>query len=129
MDIMQLSEKELRALNKKVVERLRFLQQARTHHIMLDFNIGEAVSFDDSGEKVFGVITRFNKKSVTVISEDQCKWNIHPSFLQKISSKPKVKDVTPAKKVIPLLSQKNAISRNSPCPCGSGKKFKRCCLN
>jgi len=21
------------------------------------------------------------------------------------------------------------ISRNSPCPCGSGKKYKRCCLN
>lgn len=23
----------------------------------------------------------------------------------------------------------NKISRNSPCPCGSGKKYKRCCLN
>lgn len=22
----------------------------------------------------------------------------------------------------------NKIGRNSPCPCGSGKKFKRCCL-
>jgi len=21
------------------------------------------------------------------------------------------------------------VSRNEPCPCGSGKKFKRCCLN
>ena len=21
------------------------------------------------------------------------------------------------------------ISRNAPCPCGSGKKYKRCCLN
>jgi uncharacterized protein YecA (UPF0149 family) len=20
------------------------------------------------------------------------------------------------------------VGRNSPCPCGSGKKFKRCCL-
>ena len=21
------------------------------------------------------------------------------------------------------------ISRNAPCPCGSGKKYKKCCLN
>jgi len=24
---------------------------------------------------------------------------------------------------------KNKIGRNDPCPCGSGKKFKKCCLN
>jgi len=25
--------------------------------------------------------------------------------------------------------KKNKLERNKPCPCGSGKKFKRCCLN
>ncbi len=25
--------------------------------------------------------------------------------------------------------KKRGIGRNSPCPCGSGKKFKKCCLN
>lgn len=25
--------------------------------------------------------------------------------------------------------QVTKISRNSPCPCGSGKKYKRCCIN
>lgn len=31
----------------------------------------------------------------------------------------------------PLASTKQdpKISRNSPCPCGSGKKYKRCCMN
>lgn len=32
----------------------------------------------------------------------------------------------------PILSVKNAepkIGRNDPCPCGSGKKYKKCCLN
>lgn len=24
-------------------------------------------------------------------------------------------------------AQSNKISRNSPCPCGSGKKYKKCC--
>jgi hypothetical protein len=26
-------------------------------------------------------------------------------------------------------SQPSAPSRNQPCPCGSGRKFKRCCIN
>ncbi|MEZ4220478.1 MAG: SEC-C metal-binding domain-containing protein [Polyangiaceae bacterium] len=25
------------------------------------------------------------------------------------------------------MSQRNAVGRNDPCPCGSGKKFKKCC--
>ena len=27
-----------------------------------------------------------------------------------------------------VISKKNKIGRNDPCPCGSGKKFKKCCL-
>ena len=27
-----------------------------------------------------------------------------------------------------VISKKNKIGRNYPCPCGSGKKFKKCCL-
>lgn len=27
------------------------------------------------------------------------------------------------------LTRKNNIGRNDPCPCGSGKKYKNCCLN
>lgn len=28
----------------------------------------------------------------------------------------------------PTFSKKRKIGRNEPCPCGSGKKYKRCCL-
>ena len=28
----------------------------------------------------------------------------------------------------PLFARKNSM-RNKPCPCGSGKKFKKCCWN
>lgn len=28
----------------------------------------------------------------------------------------------------PLLREKKSVGRNDPCPCGSGKKFKKCCL-
>ena len=30
-------------------------------------------------------------------------------------------------KVKPMIAEGATISRNGPCPCGSGKKYKRCC--
>ena len=32
-------------------------------------------------------------------------------------------------KLEPLVSTETKIGRNEPCPCGSGKKYKKCCLN
>jgi hypothetical protein len=31
------------------------------------------------------------------------------------------------KNIIPLPGEKPKVGRNEPCPCGSGKKFKKCC--
>jgi uncharacterized protein YecA (UPF0149 family) len=36
--------------------------------------------------------------------------------------------VLPAAKPAPAPPPKLNVGRNEPCPCGSGKKFKRCCL-
>ena len=43
LDIDALSEDELIELNHKVVARLRFLSQMRSHSAMLDFRVGERV--------------------------------------------------------------------------------------
>ena len=29
----------------------------------------------------------------------------------------------------PAVSQKPDVQRNDPCPCGSGRKYKKCCMN
>lgn len=34
----------------------------------------------------------------------------------------------PIQPLIPLTRDKPKVSRNDPCPCGSGKKHKKCCL-
>ena len=127
IDISYMSEQQLRALNKKIVTQLKFIQQNKTQASMLQFNVGEAVTFDHNGDTYFGVLTRFNQKSVTVITDDQTKWTIHPSFLKKM--KREEKDVTPRQQVITVKARNSSkpISRNAPCPCGSGKKYKRCC--
>jgi uncharacterized protein YecA (UPF0149 family) len=28
-----------------------------------------------------------------------------------------------------IVVNDNKVGRNDPCPCGSGKKYKKCCLN
>ncbi|MDQ3287153.1 MAG: hypothetical protein M3Q42_02620 [Pseudomonadota bacterium] len=85
IDIDRLSEEELVDLNHRVVERLRFIRQARAHHAMLQFRIGELVYFEPEGRgRVRGVIVRYNKKSVSVLSPDGQQWRVSPGFLRKL---------------------------------------------
>ncbi len=85
IDIDHLTETELIDLNHRVVERLRFLQQMRSHKRMLDFRIGDRVSFQShEGATVIGVLTRYNKRTVTVITDAGQRWNVSPNLLQPV---------------------------------------------
>jgi hypothetical protein len=87
IDIDRLTEAELVDLNHRIVERLRFLQQMRAHAVMLDFKIGERVTFQPPGEReLSGMLTHYNKRSVTVITEDGRRWNVSPHYLRKAST-------------------------------------------
>ena len=85
IDINTLSEAELVDLNNRIVERLRFLHQARAHTRMLDFSVGDKVSFQPDGyDTLFGVIAKYNKKTVTVVTEQGQRWNVSPNLLRKV---------------------------------------------
>lgn len=87
LDIDSLSEEELIELNHKVVARLRFLHQMRSHSAMLDFRIGERVKFHPDGRGVmFGTLTRYNKKTVTVVTDAGENWNVAPGLLSRVDS-------------------------------------------
>jgi len=87
IDIDRLSEDELIDLNNRIVERLRFLSQMRAHSQMLDFRIGDRVTFQPEGRPaLFGIITRYNKKTVTVITDSGQHWNVAPGLLRKAGS-------------------------------------------
>jgi len=84
IDIDRLTEAELVDLNNRVVARLKFLQQMRAHAQMLDFGIGEKVTFQPAGHPVLsGIVARYNRKTVTVITSDGQQWNVSPVFLRK----------------------------------------------
>jgi hypothetical protein len=84
IDIDSFSEDELIELNHKVVARLRFLSQMRSHSAMMDFRVGERVKFrPDGSPELLGTLTRYNKKTVTVVTDAGQHWNVSPSLLTR----------------------------------------------
>ena len=49
IDLDKLGEAELIELNHRIVERLRYLRQQRTHEQMLAFRLGKRVAFQPEG--------------------------------------------------------------------------------
>ncbi len=91
IDIDTLTEKELIGLNHRIVERLKFLESMRAHAEMMEFNVGEKVLFTPRGHgEVIGILVKYNKKTVTVVTEEGQKWNVSPHFLAK-AKEPKQK--------------------------------------
>ncbi len=84
IDIDKLTEKELIDLNHKIVERLKFIESMRVHSEMLEFSVGEKVCFHPPGRgEVVGILVKYNKKTVTVITGEGQKWNVSPLLLEK----------------------------------------------
>lgn len=84
IDIDKLTEEELIDLNHRIVARLRFLRQLDAHATMLEFRIGERVTFHPDGRPpTTGMITRYNKKTVTVVTDAGQRWNVAPQFLER----------------------------------------------
>lgn len=87
IDIDQFTEQELHDLNRRIVERIRFFQTARTHQAMLKFNLGDRVCFQPEGYSVLtGTITRYNKKSVSVVLDCGHKWTVAPAMMWRSES-------------------------------------------
>lgn len=68
---------------------------------MLEFKIGDRVAFQPPGEDtIIGMLTRYNKKTVTVITDTGRQWNVSPNLISRVISR----DVTDAggSNVVPL---------------------------
>lgn len=85
IDIDHLNEDELIELNHRIVERLKFLETMHTHKEMMEFRPGERVCFEPPGRGTqFGTLFKFNKKTVTVVTESGQRWNVSPHLLKKV---------------------------------------------
>jgi hypothetical protein len=60
----------------------------QAHAEMLEFRIGDRVTFEPPGHRPLeGMLTRYNKKTVTVITDDGGQWNVSPNYLRKAPAK------------------------------------------
>jgi hypothetical protein len=92
-DINSMSYEELIELNHKIVEKLKFLDSMHTHKEMMQFSPGDQVFFKPSGRnKQFGTLVKYNKKTVTVITESGQKWNVSPHLLRKVKNIKSIKN-------------------------------------
>ena len=70
IDLDNLTEEELIALNERIVDRLRYLDQVRAHEAMLKFRPGDRVSFvAKDGREITGTLVKYNKKTVTIVTD------------------------------------------------------------
>lgn len=147
IDLAELNESELRELNHKIVERLRFLRDAKAHHHMRELCAGARVSFTcEHGTKTTGTILRLNRKTVSLVDSKGTHWRVAPALLSRVETNEVEAEVFTKKPESPRPSNMPAflpglqfappkspfsppLSRNAPCPCGSGKKYKRCCAD
>jgi hypothetical protein len=91
INIDHLTEEQLLDLNIRVVERLKMLSHMKAHAQMLEFRIGQRVTFrTQDGVDQFGLITKYNRKSVTVLTESGHQWNISPGYLSAAPNKTEV---------------------------------------
>jgi len=84
IDIDGLSLEELVQLNHRVVERIKMLQTMRAHIDMMAFNLGAKVSFDTDGDRIVGTLVKYNRKTVTVLSDDGRQWRVTPGLLSAV---------------------------------------------
>ncbi len=84
IDIDGLSFEELLELNRRVVARLKMLESMQAHIEMMRFSLGQQVSFEHQGSRLFGTLVKYNRKTVTVVTDNGQRWNIPPHLLSAV---------------------------------------------
>ena len=84
IDIDELTFEELLELNQRVVARLKFLESMQAHVDMMAFQLGARVSFATQEGRQLGTLVKYNRKTVTVLTESGQRWNISPHLLSPV---------------------------------------------
>ena len=105
IDLDNLSYDELVELNRRVVERLKYWDSVNAYALMMEFEMGQEVSFESNRGPQRGVVTKFNQKTISVITKDNRRWNVSPHLLSPI------KPVKDADNIITLKKGKKGKRR------------------
>jgi hypothetical protein len=90
--------------------------------------------FDENPEKVLSVCNKILKEKAKDIEEIFNKYGFCQKTKRKFSSTTILYSSKVFQQLIDISNQENnntidKVGRNQPCPCGSGKKYKKCCIS
>ena len=86
LDISQLSEDELLELNRRIVERLQFIESAKSLTRLARFSVGMTVEFAlDDRRTLTSTVARLNQKTATVVTAAG-RWRVSPALLRPVSA-------------------------------------------
>ena len=124
---------------------IRELNDTVTKHFMIEFAPKKLTFTSEAAKDVSDILSRFlvfldreghihngNELSSIVKRSNRTFLKLLPRTKQKPAKKtskktPAGKKVTKKKKSSKKVSAEIKVGRNEPCPCGSGKKYKKCC--
>lgn len=124
---------------------IRELNDTVTKHFMIEFAPKKLTFSSEAAKDVSDILSRFlvfldreghihngNELSSIVKRNNRTFLKLLPRTKQKTAKKtskktPAGKKVTKKKKSSKKVSAEIKVGRNEPCPCGSGKKYKKCC--
>jgi hypothetical protein len=85
IDLTQLTEDELLALNRRIIERLQIIRSARQLVQLAQFSVGMRVEFTtDDGRTMQGQITKLNRRTASVCADGSGHWRVSPSLLRPL---------------------------------------------
>ena len=115
------------------IEPVREMVQRRAYDSMSTDLMRKLVAVSTVLGVTFPEYPSWKRESEEKLAQQERRMKVMRGFFQA-PAKPASK-TSPARgdflerKPAPLLRTEKQVSRNDPCPCGSGKKFKKCCMN
>ena len=92
IDIDKLSMEELLDLNRRIVERLKYLAARDTLEISKKFRVGDTVEFQSEDSTIHGLVIRINRKTLSIKTKEG-QWNVPPQFLKKVAQDEKNREL------------------------------------
>jgi len=80
----QMSEDQLRILYRKTGERLKLITSAKQLQSLSKFSIADKVYFQHHDKRINGTIIRINRRTATIMDENNNRWNVSPVLLSKV---------------------------------------------
>lgn len=84
IDLHQFSAVQLRELNARIIERLKYLSSVHTMKSMNKLHLGQRVCFDADEETITGTLIKLNQKTVVIAAEDGLQWKVSPQLVRPV---------------------------------------------